>query len=111
MGNPIYKLKCKDCGKDYEIYEGFDCNGKFCKAYYCSNCKEFKYKILKNDEEESQNSQFCNTCHLELEVLNIHIPKADNVSICNIPAIVTPQVHCPHCKSANVEIFFSGLWD
>ena len=111
MGNPIYKLKCKDCGENYEIYQGFDCNRKLIKAYYCSKCKEFKYKIFESDNEEIQKSQFCDTCHSEIKVLNIHIPRIDNVKIFETPAIVTPQVHCPHCKSTNVEIFLCGLWD
>ena len=111
MGNPIYKLKCKDCNKDYKIYEGFDCNRKLCRAYYCSKCKEFKYKIFEIEEEDIQKPQFCTTCHSELEKLDIDIPKADNANIFNTPAIVTPQVHCPHCKSTNVEIFLWGLWD
>lgn len=112
MGNPIYKLKCKDCNHREEIFFGFTYNGDLVKPYYCTNCKKIKTRIIKDDKHSDIQPQICNKCGKDLSELIIDMPNSQlNSDLTKTPTTVTPQVHCPKCKSENVEVFFSGLWD
>ncbi|MCR4880786.1 MAG: hypothetical protein K6A44_02390 [bacterium] len=102
MGNPLYKLKCQNCGYEQDILWGFTQEGNRIKPYYCSKCKEFK-SIIFNDNQP----QNCDICGSMLNELHIELSKES----LTVPTTVTPQVHCPKCKSANVEIFLCGVWD
>lgn len=110
MGNPFYKLKCKDCNYQEEIFSGFTCEGDFVKPYYCPNCKKFKDRFFKDDSHSNNQPQICNKCGTELSELIIDMPDSQQCDT-KTSATVTPQVQCPKCKSENVEIFWCGLWD
>ncbi len=109
MGNPLYKLKCKKCSYEEHIYCGFTYDGNFMSPYYCSNCKKFKYIVFKNDSHINPKPQICDICNSRLDELHIETDKDSDFHIG--PRVVSPQVHCPKCKSENIEISFCGLWD
>ena len=110
MGNPFYKLKCKDCNYQEEIYSGFAYNGNFVKPYYCPNCKKIIPKVFKDDSHSDNQPQICNKCGADLSELIIEMPNSQKYNT-KTPTTVTPQVYCPKCKSENVEITWCGLWD
>lgn len=103
MGNPMYTLFCKDCQKKYEIFTGFTHERKLVECFYCTNCKEFH--SVKTEENNSKH--ICQKCNNELIKIEFH--SANNESI---PSQTTNiQLHCPTCKSENIEIKLTGLWD
>ena len=111
MGNPLFELICNDCSHEHNIYIGWLSNGDFLSPYYCTNCREFKSITFNKSHEFKE--KVCDVCNSELKHLNIKFPKEGYVTSEGhfIPLTVTPQVHCPKCKSANVKIIRAGVWD
>ena len=106
MGNPLYELSCDNCQHKQELFYGFYRNGDYVKLYNCANCKELKSIIYPKDSYKKGQLQYCEICKAKLEEINITLPQ----NLKN-PVTVTPQLHCPNCKSENIKVFFSGFWD
>ena len=112
MGNLLFKIKCKDCDHEQNIYRGFSRDGNFTKPYYCSNCKELKSVVYKDNAHLDNKQQICDVCGSDLNELNIDMPKIEQgENPTTKPATVTPTVHCPKCKSTNADVFWCGFWD
>ena len=109
MGNPLYKLKCKECNYELNILEGFSRDKKLVRVFYCSECKEFKEMVFNIGEYQKDQPKICDKCGSELKDLDIKIQQESTPY--GSKATSAMQVHCPKCKSANVEIFWSGFWD
>ena len=95
----FYKITCKDCLEEKEIYLGIGMMQISYYAYFCPNCNQ-----IKNYNSKYQRHT-CSKCKTKLVKFDIKFNKQD------ARYVLTKKIKCPKCKSENVEVTQWGFWD